>query len=1054
MATVRVIGGLGGSDRAAVVDEIFLRHWGRARLIVPTHRAAEYRVRALILAGKIPGVWGRPICTFEAFLTELLRGTVHEGRALAPLEERLLLRRALDRVRPQGLMDELAEAAETAGFLSHLRRIIGQLKQAAVEPAAFRERVRARKHPMDALVGAVYAEYQRLLQEHGAYDTQGRFWAAHLLCSEGEPPLLRDVDAIVLDGFDDFTPSEFRLIESLAPHVAHLVVGLHYDAQPRRGDLFAMTNKLQARLIHRLNAAPEDREPPPPSTTGAYVGLHVFSRDYLTAPEGLAPNVDFYAAHTPAQELEQVARRIKQLVVEDGVALDDIAVVCRQLQTVGPKIQHLFASYGIPVRLTSGPALWESGLAATLVRLYDALGNWPRDAVVELAASPCFAGDGRTKEKLRPLYGLVARMAQVTQGRTEWRNQLRRLHRRLTSEDRKDRDAARWRKRVPLAADACAALLAELDRVEDAERALPKNATLDAHAAALLKLLDGWNVAGAIEGLGVETAAYEIENAALAAVREILHTFVAWGDEGAVSQAQFVAHLREALQQTRLPADSPEAGVAVIEMNAARHLPFAHVFLVHAVDGQLPQPPTTTALYNDRDVRDLIHCDIPLETADLAAARELVLFQRLFDMPHGQLHLSWHEMSAGGQTTRPSAFIADVRHLLRNVSEERCADPKDAAAPPIALAGKWRDLQNAAYARGYLPAATPREQMPHANLARPLAGVACETRRQSFDAHDAYDGVLSDAERIAAVAKKFDGEHTFSVNQIETWKDCPFRFFQSFVLDIPPLETPEQAFDRKVLGLILHEALEMFHKAHTGVPIQDLPKNAEEQFAGILDEVFDKFSWQSTGTPDSIAAVEKMRLQRLFRQYLHIWQEKKPEAPWEPIAFEVAFGRKRDGEDEPRPAFVLETKQGALRFSGQIDRVDQYDGKYRLIDYKSGSLAQPKDVKEGKIIQLALYCLAIEQHEDLGYAPCEAAYYVQFGRDKRREALYRQPKKGEPGWDDIRQTALNTVEEAVAGMRAGRFHPTLEDEPCRYCPKAGVCRYERSRMQRKVTAHG
>ncbi|MEX2015213.1 MAG: hypothetical protein WD873_01160, partial [Candidatus Hydrogenedentales bacterium] len=720
MATVSVIGGLGASDRASAVDDLFLAHWGRARLIVPTHQAAEHRTQALIRAGKIRGVWGRPIGTFDSFVSDLLRGTRHEGRALRPLEERLLLHRAVDHVRAAGLLESIGNAAQTAGFLNHMRRIIGQLKQAAVEPAAFQERVRQRRQPMDAVVGAVYEQYQRLLQERRVYDTQGRYWAAQLLCTEQKPPLLDSLDAIVLDGFDDFTRSEFRLIESLALHVGHLVVGVHFDERPERNDLFDATRGLINRLKEKLDAAVDGMEPHAPANAGAYVGLNVFSRETPPEPRvDLEANVDLYAGHTPTQELEHVARRIKRLVLEQHVPLDDIAVVCRNLQPCAAKIQHLFDSYGIPVRLPFGTPLWESGLAAAILRLYDALGDWSREAVVEVAAAPCFTGGNRSLDKLRPLYGLVARMAQVTQGRREWRHQLRRLHRRLCDAPEKDREALHWRKRMPLAADACEALIVELDRLDAAQDTLPQTAAIGEHAKTLLQLLDTWDVPAAIQQMAPATAAFELESAAYQAVREILQAFKAWGGEQRIDRADFLGHLRDALQQTRLPAPSVESGVAVLDMNAARHLPFDHVFLIQAVDGQLPQSPATTALYNDRDLRDLIRCDIPLETADLAVARELVLFQRLFDQPHGRIHLSWHEMSSKGQATRPSAFVADVCRLLPNAPASRCANPLDAAAPELDAAAKWRELQNAAYAREYVRAGDGAHTLPHVALAAP-----------------------------------------------------------------------------------------------------------------------------------------------------------------------------------------------------------------------------------------------------------------------------------------------------------------------------------------------
>jgi hypothetical protein len=58
-------------------------------------------------------------------------------------------------------------------------------------------------------------------------------------------------------------------------------------------------------------------------------------------------------------------------------------------------------------------------------------------------------------------------------------------------------------------------------------------------------------------------------------------------------------------------------------------------------------------------------------------------------------------------------------------------------------------------------------------------------------------------------------------------------------------------------------------------------------------------------------------------------------------------------------------------------------------------------------------------------------------------------RKKKDGWGERLDTARTVIGEAVTAMRGGRFHPTRNDKSCAYCPKAHVCRYERSRMERK-----
>jgi hypothetical protein len=82
-------------------------------------------------------------------------------------------------------------------------------------------------------------------------------------------------------------------------------------------------------------------------------------------------------------------------------------------------------------------------------------------------------------------------------------------------------------------------------------------------------------------------------------------------------------------------------------------------------------------------------------------------------------------------------------------------------------------------------------------------------------------------------------------------------------------------------------------------------------------------------------------------------------------------------------------------------------------------------------------------------AQCDSAVYLAVGKDKGETAALARGGRT-PVWDDRVARAREAVAAAVAGIRAGRFHPTLHDEACKGCAAERVCRFERARMQRKA----
>ena len=72
----------------------------------------------------LSGVWGRPVVTFQDFVSLLLENTRLEQARLDALSQRLLLRGVIEGVASSSGR-ALRGALQTDGFLNHAQRVIG-----------------------------------------------------------------------------------------------------------------------------------------------------------------------------------------------------------------------------------------------------------------------------------------------------------------------------------------------------------------------------------------------------------------------------------------------------------------------------------------------------------------------------------------------------------------------------------------------------------------------------------------------------------------------------------------------------------------------------------------------------------------------------------------------------------------------------------------------------------------------------------------------------------------------------------------------------------------
>jgi ATP-dependent helicase/nuclease subunit B len=1067
--------------------------------LAPSRRAVE-QIRERLADATLPGCFSPGITTFANFADRVLDYADDDIRPIDDRMQRLLVERIVATMHEGGKLKHFGSISHTSGMIDLVVEFIRELKRDEIWPEQFEQACReraVRRTPKDMELAAVYRRYQELLLEHRLYDDEGRFWAARDRLQHGQLRPFERLRFVVVDGFSDLTRTQHEIVDLLAGRVEQLYVGLAYDAAGGREDLFLKPSRTLDNL--RQSHPTLHVEQLPPSPTAPTRALRHVERELFKNPRRVkqvadAAGIEVLAAAGRVGEIEEIARRIKRLLLEgDGgrpVRPDDVAVVFRSLGEIAPLVREIFTRYGLPFALEAGRTLDQSPSLTALAALLELdRDDWTFRRLLCVTGSNFFRPEGTHAgwPELQTAIETTVRAFQVPDGRTAL---LECIGACATSAPREivpgspsaERDAQHETRRR--AAVRAFPILQELAAALDA---LPQRASASAWSEALKQLANRtglvaqMNQAHRLAPTVTTPIDAEADFKAWSRFHKLLKSADAlteFLDEDAAEfdRDELLDVVKHLLTTEQLPGDHDETGrVRVLSVVSARSLTFPIVFLAGLNEKAFPASIREDRLYGDVDYQQLIQTGLRLNSAAERFADEMLFFYEAVTRADRRLVLSYAALNDKAEPLLPSPYLVELNGLFaagaiaRTELHDLTSIP---AADAIVTTNDRRVRAVAAAVKG-----NPQElgdvlrivDAPTVNLAAGLRAVHERGRGQGFGP---YEGMLADPRALALAARRFDLDFPWSAGQLEEYGRCPFQFFLHRVLKLRVPEEVVLAVDHGRRGNRMHDLLAELHGrmnvVHGGAA---LPREIEAaKLARWIDELIDK-QIDDDGGPLAAALGEIDR--RLMRSWLgeytaqHERYERTYEGPNEPVRpahFEASFGSPPRDDDSISTADALVLGEGReqIRITGRIDRIDlgSAAGKpiFSIIDYKTGSgrTYTAAHVRSGRALQLTLYAVAVERLllADRDAVPWQFGYwFVADGGFKKTLALQEITPTGlrpVAEWSQLRDRVIDQVLSLVRGVRRGEFPMHNDDEHCgSYCDFRTVCRVAQVRALEK-----
>ncbi|MCS6896533.1 MAG: exodeoxyribonuclease V subunit gamma [Nitrospira sp.] len=993
-------------------------------IVVPSNQLAD-RIRTLLAVEHQLSLLNLHILTFHQ-LALRLADERRAGHSLPRIVDDLFFEQMIRYLVCRKLSDygPLQRLGRTAGTWGALWATVRDLKDALIDPDYMMRGLREGyfeqedREWLEALV-ALYAavkEFGRILEVGTQNDLAERLTSLVPTSS-----FLQPLQEVLYYGFYDLTQVQLSFFEAVS-RAKDTTLFFPLEDDPA----YDFARRFFDRCIGPLIAAVDVEEA---SKGASSVGI------------GQEVQLSVWNVIGVQEELAATCRTILELVENNGYRFDDIGVVARSLDPYAPHVRSIFDRHRVPFYTTASLSLIEEPAGKLILQLVSLpLNEWYAPSVLEVVTSPLYATDlyHDSAAAYRPeQWKLVVQALRITRGMDEW-SRLKKvgqeslllngeeglfeslaiapeslaLLQRVVSELMQDCSTLPMRGTVGRLVEACQALVARrLRRPDTAPGGENPQAVREAMTWTAIDSL--WTTLGELERLNED---------------------VTWGE--------FVELLTRAVERIKVPLSSLSCpGVGVLDVMAARGVPFKALFLLGLNDRVFPRAIREDGFLRDRH-RRVLDATLGYKIDEKLAAyeEERLLFYLSCRSASHRLYLSYQRADESGQVSAASPYLEEARRLYagndppievipRRLTDRLERRPSDRFFIPPADVIQWLALQGEDPTEVAKALGRDGETFEHAMTA--LGWIEADGQELN-----GFDGVTGHLEihwsRLL--------EQGIAPTPLERYARCPFQYFAVDVLRLEAIRVSfEQGPGAALVGSLCHAALRRCYEqlVRDGWPVERIAEDVlgQKVVSSVAQAAEELEATQGVG-PYLLWEMTKELAGQLVRETVAADEEEQQEHPYTPVGFEL--------EGEGVVPGILD--DGPLKIRGRVDRLDRHriSGVLRVVDYKV-KLGASMKTEDRDLVRSAIrgYRLQPPLYGCLSVSGQTVPRLVQF----LFLAPQWSPRIGRstfeaPSWSS--ETGLlirQTLSVLIDGIRAGRFF-ILPNGYCDGCPYRAACRRE------------
>ncbi|MBQ3559843.1 MAG: helicase-exonuclease AddAB subunit AddB [Agathobacter sp.] len=861
------------------------------------------------------------------------------------------------------------------GYIGEVKSFISELMQYNISPSQLESCIQKGKFSKSLAaklqdVSVMYQGFAEYLE--GNYITQEEL--LHVLIRVAEDSEILKDSVLVLDEFTGFTPVQVELLRKLMVICSEIWVSLTIDAKENffhsKGmqELFDMPKKTIRTLVDLAQQTHTEVEEPVVITGGEkkrfkdapalyFMEQNLFRSTYQRKV-GETEEIQILSLKNPKEELTWAARKINDLVQNQGYRYRDIAVVSGDVETYGNYVEQVCGKYQIPYFLdTTKEVLFHPFIEFVRGVLEVISSDFSYHAVMRLLRTGYCQLEQREIDILENYL-----LATGIRGQKLWSKRWLRLPKNEKAYDLECLEAIRQKFMTNLEP------VLQIFLKQQRSKTLGEQAKTALFAPTVAEMIQA--IYAYMVALDVEQQLFEKEKELLQAgeqtkskeygqiYRVVMDLFEkciqVLGQERLSIQelSEILDAGFEAAKVAVIPPGYDSVTIGDIERTRLNHV---KVLLFLGVnEGIVPKSVNQGGIISqyERDAMEAAEIILAPGAREQAFIQKFYLYLNMTKPSH-QLCLTYSRVDREGKALRPSYLIRTILRMFPDMKVQEIGELEqqlDAstimAAREYFLAGE-RSPEWYALAKCFMES---EEEQVRANSKSILDAFYYQYR------HDPISHVVAEA----IYGKNIEG----SVTRLENFARCAYSHYLSYGLKLR--EREESGFESVDMGNLYHTAVEIYSKklAASEYDWFTVPDETRDMYAQTAMEeailAYPNLSIYATAENAHMAG----RMNHIFKQTVWALTTQVRKGRFIPNDFEVSFS-KADHLDALE--FDLEDSN-RIQLRGRIDRLDTCIDENRLyvkvIDYKSGNTKfDLLKLYHGMQLQLVVYMNAAMELE-------------------------------------------------------------------------------------------